>query len=90
MNETEQAILNSLVELERVAKGTQLPNRKPDFQGLFAGLDALSRQLPKGTDPLLRHYLDNKSYEKARLLLQGKDAENARGRCGDGKMEDGR
>ena len=85
MNETEQAILNSLVELERAAKGPQHPNRKPDFQGLFARLDVLSRQLPKGSDPLLRHYLDNKSYEKARLHLQGRDAENARGTCGDGR-----
>jgi hypothetical protein len=28
------------------------------------------------------HYLRKKSYEKARLWLEGRDAENARGNCG--------
>jgi hypothetical protein len=51
------------------------------LQGIFARLDALTAQLPKGSDPNLLHYLHKKSYEKARLLLQGRDAENARGSC---------
>jgi hypothetical protein len=37
--------------------------------------------LPRETDPQLRHYLQKKSYEKARLFLQGRDAENQAGNC---------
>jgi len=36
----------------------------------------------RGTDPQLLHYLQKKSYEKARLFLQGRDAENVQGSCG--------
>jgi hypothetical protein len=32
--------------------------------------------------PQLRHYLHQKSYRKAHLFLQDRDAENARGNCG--------
>jgi len=42
----------------------------------------LTNQLPPDTDPNLLHYLHRKSYEKARLLLQGRDTENAQGSCG--------
>jgi hypothetical protein len=48
---------------------------------LFERIDNLTRQLPKETDPSLLHYLHKKSYEKARLFLQGRDTENAEGNC---------
>jgi len=41
----------------------------------------LTAQLPPQTDPQLLHYLHKKSYEKARLFLQGRDAENQFGNC---------
>jgi hypothetical protein len=81
MTETEQDILAALVELEDAIKAMATARPKPNLQGIFARLDALTAQLPKGSDPNLLHYLHKKSYEKARLLLQGRDAENARGSC---------
>jgi hypothetical protein len=41
----------------------------------------LMRQLPRDADPNLLHHLHKKSYEKARLLLEGRGVENARGSC---------
>ncbi|PWU19656.1 MAG: hypothetical protein C5B50_05965 [Verrucomicrobia bacterium] len=82
MNTTEEAILNVLLELETAAKNSSSGGHKYDFQQLFARLEDLAGRLPKGSDPMLRHYLDNKSYQKARLLLQGREEENARGSCG--------
>ena len=48
---------------------------------LLTRLDELTRALPANTAPALLHYLHRKSYEKARLWLEGRDAENARGSC---------
>ena len=79
MTETEHAILKKLNELDVAAKSLPRANPKPNLQALFASLDELTRQLPNGTDPNLLHYLHKKSYEKARLFLEGRDAENARG-----------
>jgi hypothetical protein len=82
MTETEQAILQALTELDRQVKAMATANPKPNLVPLFTRLDELSRQLPPNTSPDLRHYLQKKSYEKARLFLEGRDAENAAGNCG--------
>ena len=81
MSEQEQAILQTLLELETTVKNMREANPKPNLQPLFTRLEDLTRQLPKGTDPNLLHYLTRKSYEKARLFLEGRDAENAEGSC---------
>jgi hypothetical protein len=81
MTETEQAILQALVQLEAAVKGMAAAHPKPNLLPLFARLEELTGQLPKETDPSLLHYLHKKSYEKARLFLQGRDAENAEGSC---------
>jgi len=81
MSETERAILQTLIELDTTVKGMPKANPKPDLLPLFARLDDLTGQLPKNTAPELLHYLHKKSYEKARLFLEGRDAENARGSC---------
>ena len=83
MTALEQKILDTLIELENTVKSLPTAKPKPSLQPLFARLDALAAQLPKGSDPTLLHYLDKKSYEKARLALEGRDAENRRGQCGD-------
>lgn len=81
MTETQTALLHSLIELEETVAvmGTVTP--KPDLLPLFTRIDELARQLPRGTDPTLLHYLQKKSYQKARLYLQGRDAENQAGNC---------
>jgi hypothetical protein len=81
MTETEQSILQGLIELDKAVKAMATANPKPNLLPLFTHLDELTRQLPKSTSPDLLHYLHKKSYEKARLWLEGRDAENARGNC---------
>lgn len=82
MNATEQTIWQTLVELDQMVKSMPTANPKPNLLPLFSRLDELTRQLPGGTAPELLHYLHKKSYEKARLFLEGRDAENAAGNCG--------
>ena len=81
MSETEHAILETLLELDSAVKAMPSANPKPNLLPLFTRIDELTAQLPKHTAPDLLHYLHKKSYEKARLWLQGRDAENARGNC---------
>jgi len=80
VNTTETAILEALNELDAAVKSMSAQS-KPNLLPLFERLETLSRQLPKGTDPNLLHYLSRKSYEKARLLLLGRDVENKTGTC---------
>jgi hypothetical protein len=81
MSETEDAILTSLIELEQAVQSLRTATPKPDLQPIFARLDQLTEKLPPTADPSLLHYLHKKSYEKARMFLEGRDAENARGGC---------
>lgn len=81
MTETERAILQSLLDLEAAVQTARTTNAKPDLLPLFARIETLTRELPRGADPNLLHYLHKKSYEKARLFLQGRDAENTQGNC---------
>ena len=81
MNETEQRILDSLLELERAVASMATTNPKPNLLPMFARIEELTLQLPRNADPTLLHYLHKKSYEKARLFLQGRESENARGNC---------
>jgi hypothetical protein len=70
MTEIEQELLDTLVELDRLAAGMPLMNPKPDLRPLFARVEDLAGKLPRGTDPQLLHFLQRKSYQKARALLQ--------------------
>ena len=81
MSETERAILQALVELDAAVKAMPTANPKPNLLPLFTRLDELTRELPKNASPELLHYLHKKSYEKARLWLEGRGAENAQGNC---------
>jgi hypothetical protein len=77
-----QNILAALVELDDAVKSMPTANPKPNLLPLFARIDELTKQLPRDADPTLLHYLHKKSYEKARLFLQDRDAENQIGNCG--------
>ena len=81
MSAIEQDLLITLTELDQAVKSMAAANPKPTLLPLFARIDQLTRQLPPGADPALLHYLNKKSYEKARLLLQGRDEQNAAGNC---------
>ena len=77
----EENLLAALVELDKAIKSMPGANPKPNLLPLFARIDELAKQLPRETDPALLYYLHKKSYEKARLFLQGRDAENQTGSC---------
>jgi hypothetical protein len=81
MNETERELLCTLKDLDEKVRSMKTANPKPNLLPVFEKLDALTRQLGAGGDPSLLHYLHKKSYEKALLHLEGRDAENARGTC---------
>jgi hypothetical protein len=80
MNEIEEQILGALKELDAAVKTMPTADPKPNLMPLFARIDELARQLPRGTDPELLHFLQRKSYEKARARLEGLGV--ARGSCG--------
>jgi hypothetical protein len=77
----ENNLLNALVELDKAVKSMPSASPKPDLLPLFARIDELTKQLPRDADPELLHFLHKKSYEKARLFLQGRNAENQIGNC---------
>jgi len=81
LTDTEMNILKALQELDGAVKSMPTANPKPDLKAFFSRLDDLTNQLPRGTDPSLLHYLHKKSYQKAMLFLQGRDAENQIGNC---------
>lgn len=70
MTATEQEILKTLKELENAVAQMATASPKPDLRPVFGRLDALALQLPAGADPQLRHFLQRKSYQKARALLE--------------------
>jgi hypothetical protein len=77
----EKSLLDALTDLDAAVKTMPTANPKPNLVPLFNRIDDLTRQLPRDADPALLHYLHKKSYEKARLFLQGWDAENQAGNC---------
>ena len=81
MSDAETQILKALLDLEQAVASLPTAPVKPDLISLFGRIDTLTRQLPPSTDGSLLHYLHKKSYQKARLFLEGKDAENQQGNC---------
>jgi len=81
MNETEIELLATLRDLEAKVAAMPTASPKPNLLPVFEKIDALTRALGPDADHSLLHYLHKKSYEKARLYLEGRDAENARGAC---------
>ena len=77
----EKNLLAALDGLDAAVKAMPAANPKPNLLPLFARIDELAKQLPADADPPLLHYLHKKSYEKARLYLLGRDAENQAGNC---------
>jgi len=74
-------LLDALVEMEDTVKSVPAVNPKPRLLPLFSRIDELAKQLPPAADPELRHFLQRKSYEKARRLLDGRGRENTKGSC---------
>jgi len=77
----ENQLLAALTQLAETVKAMATTSPKPDLLPIFARIDELTKRLPRDADPTLLHYLHKKSYEKARLFLQGRDTENQAGNC---------
>ena len=77
----ENELLPALTQLAETVKTMPAANPKPSLLPIFARLDELTHQLSQNADPTLLHYLHKKSYEKARLFLEGREAENQAGNC---------
>jgi len=78
-NAVEQTLLD---ELESYLKAVQRSSDPSiDLQAHFRKIELLSKSLPPGTHPQLKHYLQSKSYRKAQLWLSGRGAENEDGSC---------
>jgi len=77
----EKNLLNALTDLDAAVKAMPSANPKLNLLKLFARIEELAKQLPRDTHPTLLHYLRKKSYRKARLFLQSRDAENQAGNC---------
>lgn len=75
MKSLEQTLLDKLLELETSAKTLATAKPKPDLTRLFGEIENLAGRLPQSSNPSLLHYLRRKSYQKARLLLQGENPE---------------
>jgi hypothetical protein len=81
MTVIERDILKALNDLDATVKTMATANPKPNLLPLFRRIEALADQLPRGTAPDLLHYMQKKSYEKARLWLEGKFADIQKGGC---------
>ena len=81
MTQTERQVLEALLELEGAVARMQTETPKPNVLPIFSRIEELTGALPATADPQLLHYVRKKSYQKARLFLQGREAENAAGNC---------
>ena len=81
ISHVEHELLAVLTQLADTVKVMPTANPKPSLLPIFNRIDELTRKLPRDADPTLLHYLHKKSYEKAHLYLQGRDAENQAGNC---------
>ena len=80
MTPLEVNVLATLRELDALVKSMPTAQPKPDLRPLFERLDRLATQLQGQDQRGLRHFLERKSYEKARQHLEG--IETTPGACG--------
>jgi len=81
MTALEKQILDRLIELDETVRAMPTANPKPNLLPLFQQIEDLADQLPRSTAPDLLHYMQRKSYEKARQWLEGRFAEIQKGGC---------
>ena len=81
MTALEKQILERLIDLDEKVKTMPTANPKPNLLPLFQQIEELADQLPRSTAPDLLHYMQRKSYEKARQWLEGRFAEIQKGNC---------
>ena len=78
----EADLLEALVKLDAAVKAMPTASPRPNLLPLFQRIDDLAGHLPFNASPNLLHFLQKKSYEKARLFLEGRTGEISKGACG--------
>ncbi len=78
----EAEILMELRRLDETVAAMSGNGPKVSILPMVQELARLTALLPPGTDSQLLHYLHKRSFEKARLFLEGRDGENIAGPCG--------
>ena len=81
MTAIERDLLKALQDLDATVKTMATTNPRPNLLPLFQRIESLADQLPRSTSPDLLHYLQKKSYEKARFWLEGRFVEIQTGGC---------
>lgn len=82
MTDLEQALLAALQELDHEVAEATVAGRRPEVVPRVMRLRELTAALPRGSDPMLLHCLERHSWEKARMLLDGRRAEVRHGDSG--------
>ena len=80
MSDLESQLLAALTALDSAVQNLPAKGPKPPLLPFLARIDELAARLPADADPELRHFLQRKSYQKARQRLEGAAA--SRGTCG--------
>lgn len=81
MNQLEMRLLEALQALEVSIRPRPAGSTAVDVRPHLSELDRLTRELPTDADPQLVHFLRRRSYEKARLFLEGRGPEIHQGGC---------
>jgi len=71
----QSSVLTVLRELELAVAAVKPPAPNPGLRMALARLEDLTATLPADVPPDLRHYLLKRSYQKARVWLEGGDPE---------------
>jgi hypothetical protein len=81
VTDKERDFLDALAALEEGLKAPGNGGAHADVRGLLRKLEDAALTLLPEADRELKHYLERKSHEKARLYLLGRDHENEKGPC---------
>lgn len=82
MTDVEHALLIALQDLDREVADASASGRRPEMVPRVMRLRELTAVLPAGSDPMLMHCLERHSWEKARMILDGRRAEVRHGESG--------
>jgi hypothetical protein len=81
MTNLERQLHDALAMLMQVSPDLTGDERRARTGEALRLITALHAQLPANADPMLRHYLDQRSYQKAYNLLRTGTAESAKPQC---------
>lgn len=82
MTDVEGALLDALRDLDHEVADAALTRRRPEVVSRVMRLRELTSVLPPEADPMLMHCLQRQSWEKARMILDGRQTEVRHGESG--------